>query len=162
METRHMKTYRSLIVVLLAALVTGYPAVTDANLGGEEVSESTDPNWIEGKKAVEAQDWKRAVELLSKAAAAEPNNADVQNWLGFSLRKSGNLDAAFAAYNEALKLNPQHKSAHEYIGEAYLLAGNIAKAEQHLTELQKLCTPIPCEEYKELRRALDEYKKNHK
>ena len=70
--------------------------------------------------------------------------------------------AAFSAYNAALKLNPQHKAAHEYIGEAYLLTGDIGKAEQHLTELQKLCTPMPCEEYKDLRRALDDYKKKKK
>ena len=29
---------------------------------------------IDGKKAIEAQDWKRAVELLSKAANTDPNN----------------------------------------------------------------------------------------
>ena len=46
-------------------------------------------------------------ELLTKAAAADPNNADIQNWLGFAQRKQGNLDAAFAAYNKALKLNPR-------------------------------------------------------
>ncbi|MGH8596750.1 MAG: tetratricopeptide repeat protein, partial [Gammaproteobacteria bacterium] len=64
--------------------------------------------------------------------------------------------------NEALKLNPKHKHAHEYIGEAYLLTDNLGKAEQHLAELQKLCTPIPCEEYKELKRAVESYKKNKK
>jgi tetratricopeptide (TPR) repeat protein len=88
--------------------------------------------------------------------------ADVQNWLGFAQRKQGNLDAAFAAYDKALKLNPRHKAAHEYIGEAYLISGKLPQAEQHLAELQKLCTPIPCEEYKDLRRAVDEYKKNNK
>jgi Flp pilus assembly protein TadD len=157
-----MKRDKSLMAALLVTLAIVFATAAHANLGGADVSESSDPNWIEGKKAVEAQDWKRAVELLSKAAASDPSNADVQNWLGLSQRKAGNLDAAFAAYNEALKLNPQHKAAHEYIGEAYLSAGNVSKAEQHLTELQKLCTPIPCEEYKDLRRALDEYKKNHK
>src|SRR5207344_2367896 len=101
-------------------------------------------------KAVEAQEWKRASDLLSKAAAADPKNADIQNWLGFAQRKQGNLNAAFAAYNEALKLNPAHKAAHEYIGEAYLIAGNLTKAEQHLAELQKLCSPLPCEQLKDL------------
>ena len=71
-------------------------------------------------------------------------------------------NAAFAAYNEALRLNPNHKAAHEYIGEAYLMAGNVAKAEQHLAELQRLCSPIPCEELKDLRRAVEEYKKTKK
>jgi Flp pilus assembly protein TadD len=146
-----------LLCVLLAAPLAGL-----ANMGADDSSTSTDPDAIEGKKAVEAQDWKRAVQLLSKAATTDPSNAEVRNWLGFAQRKSGNLDAAFAAYNEALKLNPQLKAAHEYIGEAYLLKGDVGKAEQHLAELQKLCTPIPCEEYKDLRRALDEYKKKKK
>jgi len=157
-----MKFWRISIGLLVAAWITAAPLHVAANLGGDDPNESTDPNWIEGKKAVEAQDWKQAVALLSKAAAADPTNADVENWLGYAQRKSGNLDAAFVAYSEALKLNPAHKQAHEYIGEAYLLTGNVAKAEQHLAELQKLCTPIPCEEYKDLRRAVEAYKKNQK
>ena len=146
---------------LFALLIFSAPAGL-ANMGAEGPGSSDDPNAIEGKKAIEAQDWKRAVELFSKAAGIDPNNADVQNWLGFAQRKSGNMEAAFNAYNAALKLNPQHKAAHEYIGEAYLLTGDLARAEQHLTELQKLCTPIPCEEYKDLRRALEDYKKKKK
>ena len=97
--------------------------------------------------------------MLSKAALTDPNNADIQNWLGYAQRKQGNLNAAFTAYNQALKLNPNHKGAHEYIGEAYLMAGDVAKAEKHLAELQRLCSPIPCEELKDLQRAIQEYKK---
>ena len=84
------------------------------------------------------------------------------NFLGYAYRKTGKFDASFNHYSEALKLNPKHKHAHEYIGEAYLLTDNLPKAEQHLAELQKLCTPIPCEEYKELKRAVDAYKKTKK
>jgi Flp pilus assembly protein TadD len=152
-----MKTLKYL---LLALALFAAPAA--ANLGDSEENESTNPDWLEGKKAVEAQDWKKAADLISKAAAAEPENADIQNWLGFANRKLGKMDAAFAAYTQALKLNPKHKHAHEYIGEAYLMTKNVAKAEQHLAELQKLCTPIPCEEYQELKRAVEAYKKGNK
>ncbi len=157
-----MKPWKSIIVALALALAASVPLSARANLGEEESSESKDPNWVEGKKAVEAKEWKRAADLLYKAAAAEPLNADIQNWLGFAQRKQGNLDAAFAAYNKALKLNPSHRAAHEYIGEAYLMTGNVAKAEQHLAELQKLCSPIPCEQLKDLKRAVEEYKKTKK
>jgi tetratricopeptide (TPR) repeat protein len=161
METdmNHWKPIVSALALILVAVIS---LSASANMGAEDAAESTDPNWVEGKKAVEAQEWKRATELLSKAGAADPKNADIQNWLGFAQRKQGHLDAAFAAYNEALKLNPAHKAAHEYIGEAYLMTGNLAKAEQHLAELQKLCSPIPCEQLKDLRRAVDEYKKRKK
>jgi Flp pilus assembly protein TadD len=150
-----MKVLTRLLLAL--ALATLFSAAR-ANMGAE-VEESTNPDWIAGKEAVEAQDWKTAVEHLSKAAAAEPDNADIENWLGFAQRKLGNMDAAFAAYHAALELDPDHKHAHEYIGEAYLLVNDLPKAEKHLAELQRLCTPIPCEEYKDLKRAVDAYKK---
>lgn len=146
----------------LAAVIAALSCVALANLGAEDEQESTNPDWLAGKQAVEAQDWKTAVDRLGKAAAAEPDNADIHNWLGFAQRKSGNLDAAFAAYRTALKLNPQHRHAHEYIGEAYLMANDLPQAEKHLAELQRLCTPIPCEEYKDLKRAIDDYKKKQK
>lgn len=146
----------------ISALVLLIASPSLANMGIDTGTESTNQDLIDGRKAVEAQDWKQAVEKLRKAAEAEPNNADVQNWLGFANRKLGNMDAAFSAYNQALKLDPRHKNAHEYIGEAYLLIGDVGKAEQHLTELQKLCTPIPCEEYKQLKHAVDAYRQAKK
>jgi Flp pilus assembly protein TadD len=157
-----MKTWNWIISALALLIAAAIPLPARANLGAEDAAESTDPNWVEGKRAVEANDWKRASDLLAKAAAADAKNADIQNWLGFAQRKQGNFNAAFAAYNEALRLNPDHKAAHEYIGEAYLMTGNLAKAEQHLAELQRLCSPIPCEQLKDLRRAVDEYKKKKK
>jgi Flp pilus assembly protein TadD len=145
------------ILLLLAIVLTATPAL--ANLGADDGEESTNPDWLAGKKAVEAQDWKTAAAHLGKAAATEPENADIQNWLGFAQRQLGNMEAAFSAYNTALKLDPRHKRAHEYLGEAYLMVDDLAKAETHLAELQRLCSPIPCEEYKDLKRAVEAYKK---
>jgi Flp pilus assembly protein TadD len=159
MEKR-MKPWTSVFATLLLVVATAsVPLQASANMGSDDSSESQDPNLVAGKKAIDAQDWKQATQLLSKAALTDPNNADIQNWLGYAQRKQGNLNAAFAAYNQALKLNPNHKGAHEYIGEAYLMAGDVAKAEKHLAELQRLCSPIPCEESKDLQRAIQEYKK---
>jgi Flp pilus assembly protein TadD len=133
-----------------------------ANLGADDDSAADDPNFQEAKKAIQAQEWTKAIGLLDKAVSAHPDSADAQNYLGYAYRKSGKLDEAFKHYNEALKLNPGHKPAHEYIGEAYLLANDVPKAEQHLAELQRLCSPIPCEELKELKRAVENYKKSKK
>ena len=65
-----MKAWKIVVSALTLLLAAALPIAAIANLGGEEATESTDPNWVEGKKAVQAQDWKRASELLSKAAAA--------------------------------------------------------------------------------------------
>lgn len=153
--SRLMKTLLP-VFLLLSGLIPLMPAI--ANIGADE-SDSSDPSFVDGKKAVEAQDWNKAVELLAKAVQADPNNADAHNFLGYAYRRKGAFAASFEHYEAALKLNPKHKHAHEYIGEAYLLTDNLPKAEQHLAELQKICTPIPCEEYKELKRAVDAYKK---
>jgi tetratricopeptide (TPR) repeat protein len=48
---------------------------------------------------------------------------------GDAYRNAGDLNRAFAEYEQALRLDPQHKGAHEYVGEAYVIARNIPKAE---------------------------------
>jgi Flp pilus assembly protein TadD len=129
-----------------------------ANMSGEEEAQSNDPNVIEGKKALDNKDTKKAIELFEKAAASDPKDANVQNYLGFAHRSSGNLDLAIKYYQEALRLSPGHKGAHEYIGEAYLLAGNPGKAEEHLQKLDQICM-LGCEEFKQLKAKIAEYKK---
>jgi len=116
-----------------------------------------DPDYESGKKAIEASNWRVALDSFNRAASHDPNNADVQNYLGYAWRKSGNLDLAFKHYNEALRLDPKHKGAHEYIGEAYLMVNNLAKAEEHLAQLDKICF-FPCEEFRDLKKAVASYK----
>jgi Flp pilus assembly protein TadD len=121
------------------------------------VESARQPELVAGKAAIEAKDWKKAIDNLSRAAAGEPANADIQNYLGYANRKSGNLEAAFKHYNAALKLDPKHRGAHEYIGEAYLMQGNLPKAEEHLATLDKLCL-FSCEEYRDLKKSIADYK----
>jgi Flp pilus assembly protein TadD len=156
------KILKALIPAMLAVLGLISVPAANANMGAEEANESIDPDYVAGKKAVESQDWKKAIDLLSKAMKTVSNNSQAHNLLGYAYRKTGNFDASFTQYDQALKLDPANKHAHEYIGEAYLMTGNLPKAEQHLAELQRICSPIPCEEYKELKRAVDEYKKAKK
>ena len=156
------KILRLLISALLAALGLVMVIAAMANMGAEEANESIDPDYVAGKKALESQDWKKAIELLSKAMKTVSNNSEAHNLLGYAYRKTGNFEASFAQYDKALKLDPANRHGHEYIGEAYLLTNNLPKAEQHLAELQRLCSPIPCEEYKELKLAVDAYRKAKK
>jgi tetratricopeptide (TPR) repeat protein len=68
------------------------------------------------------------------------------------------LDQATRHYQQALTLNPRHRSAHEHLGEAYLVQGDLAQAKEHLTALKQICL-IPCVEYGDLERAIAEYGK---
>jgi Flp pilus assembly protein TadD len=152
---------KRIVRILIAFSAIAIVASAAANMG-EESTQSNDPNYQLGMKALAAQEWTKAISLLSKAVESAPMNSDAHSLLGYAYRKNGNLESSFAEYGEALKLDPSNKHAHEYIGEAYLMTDNLPKAEQHLAELQRLCSPIPCEELKELKRAVDLYKKAKK
>ena len=97
---------------------------------------------------------------LQDAARDEPGNADLHNLLGYSYRKqtTPNLARAFEHYQQALRLDPAHCGAHEYIGEAYLMDGKLADARRHLTELERLCGNRTCEEYADLAAAIARYR----
>ncbi len=142
---------RSTLAALLAgACVALAPALGRADATTEQSAEGAlDPDYAAGLKAIEAKNWIEAIRLLSSASLRDTRNADIQNYLGFAYRNSGDLSGAFDHYNRALTLDPRHRGAHEYIGEAYLMIGNRAKAEEHLAALRSICL-IPCQEYTHL------------
>ena len=117
-----------------------------------------DPDFAAGKQALAANDWNGAIRALGSAALRDTRNADIQNYLGYAYRRLRQLEPAFRHYRLALVLNPRHRSAHEHLGEASLLIGNLSQAEEHLAALEQICL-IPCEEYDDLKRAITEYRK---
>ena len=149
------------ILLLIAALMLAVPtARTAMAVGMESQPEAAprDPDYENGRKAIESRNWKLALDQFGRAVARDPNNADIHNYLGYAYRKSGNLDAAFRSYGEALRLDPEHKGVHEYLGEAYLTVNNLAKAEEHLAALDRICF-FSCEEYRDLKKEIEEYRK---
>ena len=74
---------------------------------------------------------------------------------------SGNLDAAFRHYADALRIDPRHRGAHEYIGEAYLMKGDLAKAKEHMAQLDRICF-FGCGELADLKKAIAAYEKSRK
>ncbi|MSQ71545.1 MAG: tetratricopeptide repeat protein [Betaproteobacteria bacterium] len=154
-----MRAAICLTIGLLAVALAPLPMLSAHAAGDapQAVEQPRDADYEAGKKAVAAGSWKIALEHFNRVALREPRNADVHNYLGYAWRKSGNLDLAFKHYGEALKLDPKHRGAHEYIGEAYLMANNLPKAEEHLRALDKLCF-FSCEEYRDLKQAIENYR----
>ncbi len=118
-----------------------------------------DPDFAAGKRALAANDWNGAIRSLGSAALRDTRNAEIQNYLGYAYRRLRQLEPAFRHYRLALTLNPRHRSVHEHLGEAYLVVGNLAEADEHLTTLERICL-IPCEEYDGLKRAISKYRKS--
>jgi len=108
--------------------------------------------------AIAGKDWKQAQEVLRDGLARDAQNPDYHNLFAYSIRMGANprMDLVFKHYNEALRLDKDHRGAHEYLGEAYLMTGNLEKAKDHLRVLDKLCL-FPCKEYSELKKAVAEY-----
>jgi cytochrome c-type biogenesis protein CcmH/NrfG len=129
--------------------------------------EPKDPDKKEGqleqaRAAIARQDWTGAQGILRQAVAREPGNADLHNLYAYAMRKGPHpeMDLVFRHYNEALRLNPQHLAAREYLGEAYLMTGNVAKAKDLLAELDRLCK-AGCVEQAELKRSISTFERQH-
>lgn len=112
------------------------------------------PDLSKARQFIEKKDWSNAAETLVTFTRANPSNADGFNLLGYSYRHLKRYDESLAAYNKALTLDPKHRGAHEYIGEAYIQLGQLDKAKVHLDALDKICT-FSCEEYRDLKKAYD-------
>ena len=147
---------RSAVLLCLGLVLLATGGAADPK-DEEPAAEQMDPDYAAGKAAIAARDWPAAIGSLSSAALRDTRNADIQNYLGYAYRRSGQLELAFKHYARALQLDPRHRGAHEYVGEAYLLVNNLAKAEEHLAALQRICL-IPCEEYEDLKNAVAEYR----
>ena len=127
-----------------------------------EPKEPKDPAMEQARAAIGKQDWAGAQKILRDAVARNPQDADAHNLYAYSIRKGANpsMDLVFRHYNEALRIDPKHRAAHEYLGEAYLMTGNVPKAKEHLAQLDNLCT-FGCEEYTKLKKEVAVYEQQH-
>ena len=143
-------------LILSLSLLIAVPGFAADTPSGPSVPERL----TTARTAIAAKDFGKALVELGLAARDEPRNADVHNLLGFAYRKQANpnLVKAFDHYQTALRLNPKHKGAHEYIGEAYLMDKKPAEAEKHLAALAQICGNTTCEEYVDLAKSLADYR----
>ena len=118
---------------------------------------ASDTDYAAGKRAMESKNWPEAAKRFQQAALRDPDNPDLQNYLGYTHRNLKQFDLAIKYYKVALQLSPRHRGAHEYIGEAYLLVNDLPNAEKHLAALRGICL-LPCEELDDLEKAVVAYK----
>ncbi len=150
---------KQLVTITLLALVFITPG---ARLGAEPYEDNpaasaSDPDYAAAKVAMEKKNWPEAVKRFQQAALRDPDSADLHNYLGFSYRNLKQMELAFKYYKRSIELNPRHRGAHEYIGEAYLMVGDLPSAEIHLAALREICL-IPCEELDDLDKAVKAYR----
>ena len=95
----------------------------------------------------------KAYDKFEKAYAKDKKNADILNYLGYTLRKTGNLEKAETYYLKGLELDSGHLGINEYLGELYVQTDRIELAKERLAVL----SGCKCEEYEELKELIEEY-----
>ena len=93
----------------------------------------------------------KALDKLEKAYDKDKKNADILNYLGFALRKTGDFEKAEKFYLKGLKLDAGHLGINEYLGELYVQTGRIELAKERL----KVLSGCKCEEYEELKELIE-------
>ena len=93
----------------------------------------------------------KALDKFEKAYAKDKKNADILNYLGYTLRKTGDLEKAEIFYLEGLKIDASHLGINEYLGELYVQTNRIGLAKKRLEVLNG----CKCEEYDELKELIE-------
>jgi tetratricopeptide (TPR) repeat protein len=158
---------RCIVLGTLAASMAGTPA--GAIMGGGEREEAPPSDeYAQGKAAFERQDWQAVIDYMTKAIEERPWDDDAHNLMGFAYRKLGDYDRALEQYDRALSLNPHHRGALEYLGEAYLEMDQPELAKGMLDRLVVECQRVnvsatdggwqaSCEEWQDLNEAYQVY-----
>ena len=94
-----------------------------------------------------------ALTSLKSADKSYPNNADINNLLGYTSRKLKQYSQAGTYYTKALKIDPKHLGALEYQGELFMTLKKISSAKSNLAKIKAICG-TSCEEYIDLKKAI--------
>lgn len=81
------------------------------------------------------------------------NTPQALNYRGYATRKLGRIDEGIGYYQAALKLDPRYAQVREYLGEAYVSKGDMARANEELRAIEAICG-TGCEEYQDLAKAI--------
>ena len=95
-----------------------------------------------------------AITTLNYVADAQDKR--VLNYLGYSYRKSGQIEVGLTYYKQALAIDPDYTLVREYLGEALIQMGDISGAKGQLLEIKNRCKGA-CPEYAELAEQLAPY-----
>lgn len=82
-----------------------------------------------------------------------PNTAVALNYRGYATRKLGRIDEGIAYYLRSVALDPHYPQVREYLGEAYLLKGDVTGAEAQLRAIKGICGSV-CVSYEHLAVAI--------
>ena len=99
--------------------------------------------------------------IIGFRALGHDDHPDVANYIGYAYRKLGDYDLSRVWYDKALEANPNHVRTWEYYGLWHLEQGNKLKAQDFLEKIGLLCGNLTCQEYIDLKAAIEEGRGNY-
>ena len=169
MQSGRLLIARCVVFGAMMVSMAGGSVVAVTSGGMSEQAPTGDDDYASGKAAFEREDWPAVIEHMTRVIGERPWHDDAHNLLGFAYRKLGDYDRALEAYDRALELNPHHRGALEYLGEAYLELDRPELAQEILDRLAAECQRIAvgatadggwrsrCEEWRDLHEAYEAY-----
>jgi len=112
------------------------------------------------REALQARQWSTALDALQQLAREMPpvtDEAEFHNLTGFALRQhdAKRLATAIDHYLLALRIDPAHVQAREYLGQACLMQGRMDLALEQLHRIEHHCQGRACEAWQDLKTAID-------
>ena len=123
----------------------------EACVDGNSAALTDDDIYLAGRDLGQQAHYAEALKLFFRVKNRE--QARVLNSIGYSTRKLGDVDKGIDYYHQALAIDPNFTKARQYLGEAYLQKGDVAKAKEQLMEIADRCGG-PCDDYELLVKAI--------
>ena len=125
--------------------------------------ESGADDFIEARQALQNRDWSGALQTLQSLSERQPairETAEFHNLMGFAWRQIGpqHLPQSIDHYHQALRIEPSHVQAREYLGQAYLMMNRVDLAEDQLQRIEALCLSRRCDPWLSLHRAIEAHR----
>ncbi len=96
-------------------------------------------------RLIHHEKYAEAIPYLDAALAMHPRDANTLSYEGYAHTMTGEYTASLDYFQSALARDPDHKAAHQGLGELYLAMHNGNGAQSQLAELVRLC-PDGCDE----------------
>ena len=159
-----MKKITNFLIISLAILLFNYGSANSAGSVGSG-GNNYEGLYKQGKKFVQRAKklekknkikkaeklYLKALKRFEKAYAQDKKNPDILNYLGYTLRKTGNFKKAEFFYLKGLEFDANHLGINEYLGELYVQTNRIELAKKRLAVLDG----CKCEEYEELKELIE-------
>lgn len=107
-------------------------------------------------RLIHHEKYAEAIPYIDQAAMDKPRNANALSCAGYARSKVGQYATSLEYLQKALANDPDHKAAHQYLGDDYLAMHNVTAAAAQLAELARFC-PGGRDEKDALTKAIADY-----